>query len=397
MPRGENLFVEATKEADSEKVSVLQSLPLNKYERICAKIVHYVVRTRETVVLNDATREGNYKDDTYIQQYQCQSIACTPLVNRGQLQGIIYLENNLTTGTFTRERLALLRTLAVQAAISLENARLYDACKRFVPQQFISFLEKKSIVDVQLGDQVEQEMTVLFSDIRDFTTISEQMTPAENFAFINEYLGYMEPLIQQHGGFIDKYIGDAIMALFPHSADDAVKGAIAMLNELQKYNSYREKKNLLPLRIGIGLHTGKLMLGTVGGFERMDGTAIGDAVNLSSRVESLTKTYGVSLLITDKTWKSLKNPLAYDLRFVEKVRAKGKTKSVDLFEVFSADPPELRRLKIATKKKYQKAVFLFHQRLFSEAAALFQECLEYGEGDQVVCSYLDRCRHQNLG
>ncbi|NEP78186.1 MAG: hypothetical protein F6K17_31750 [Okeania sp. SIO3C4] len=305
---------------------------------------------------------------------------------------MIYLENNLTAGAFTQKRLRLLRTLAAQAAISLENARLYDACKRFVPEQFLSFLEKKSIVNVKLGDQVEREMTVLFSDIRDFTTLSEQMTPAENFAFINEYLGYMEPLIQKHGGFIDKYIGDAIMALFPNSADDAVKGAIAMLEELKMYNSERQRRNLLPLRIGIGLHTGRLILGTVGGFGRMDGTAIGDAVNLSSRVEDYTKNYGVSLLITHQTLARLNNPLEYDYRFIEQVRAKGKAKAVALFEVFSADSPELRDVKIATKQKFERAVLLFYRRSFTEAAALFQECLEYGGGDRVAQIYLDRCQ-----
>ncbi|NEO55778.1 MAG: AAA family ATPase [Okeania sp. SIO3B5] len=412
LPDGEGLFVEATKEY-SQEVCLLQPIPVNKFKQLSKKIVNYVARTGKTVVLNDAMGEDkslsspslasdtdaddrSLTDDAYIQKYQCHSIACTPLINRGQLQGIIYLENNLTTGAFTRERLALLRTLAAQAAISLENARLYDACKRFVPEQFLSFLEKKSIVNVKLGDQVEREMTVLFSDIRDFTTISEKMTPAENFAFINEYLGYMEPLIQKHSGFIDKYIGDAIMALFPNSADDAVKGAIAMLEELKMYNSERQQRNLKPIRIGIGLHTGRLMLGTVGGFGRMDGTAIGDAVNLSSRVERFTKTYGVSLLITHKTLVHLNNPLEYNYRFIEQVTAKGKTKSVALFEVFSADPPELRDIKIATKQKFEKAVLLFYQGAFTKAAALFQECLEYGDRGRVVYRYLERCRDSNI-
>ncbi|MGB3513743.1 MAG: adenylate/guanylate cyclase domain-containing protein, partial [Microcoleaceae cyanobacterium] len=415
LPSDEGLLVEAIEEADSKEVSVLVSLPIHKFEKLSERIVRYVARTCKTVVLNNATNEGKslgepslasyadagyhrFTDDPYIQKYKCQSVACTPLISQNQLQGIIYLENNLSTGAFTKERLALLRTLAAQGAISLENARLYNkittvnaAYERFVPAEFLSFLEKKSIIDVKLGDQVEREMTVLFSDIRDFTKISEQMTPKENFAFINEYLGYMEPQIKKHGGLIDKYIGDAIMALFPNSADDALKGAIAMLEDLKIYNSYRQQRNLKPIRIGIGLHTGKLILGTVGGFGRMDGTVIGDAVNLSSRVEGLTKTYGVSLLITDRTWQNLNNSLAYDLRFVDKVRAKGKAKAVSLFEIFSADPPELRDVKNATKEKFERAVLLYHQELFLEAAALFQECLEYGEGDRAPRKYLERC------
>ncbi|NES03778.1 MAG: AAA family ATPase [Okeania sp. SIO2F4] len=403
LPREEGLFIEATKEEYSDTVSVLQSIPLSELKMVASKIVYYVARTRQTIVLNNATREGNFTDDPYIQKYKCQSIACTPLINQGKLQGIIYLENNLTTGAFTKERMALLRTIASQAAISLENAQLYNnitklnqAYERFVPAQFLSFLDKKSIVDVKLGDQVERKMTVLFSDIRDFTTISEQMTPAENFAFINEYLGYMEPQIQAHGGFIDKYIGDAIMALFPNSADDALQGAIAMLQELKKYNLSRQENNLEPLRIGIGLHTGLLMLGTVGGFGRMDGTAIGDAVNLSSRVEGLTKTYGVSLLITEKTFIHLNNPLEYDFRFIAQVKAKGKAKAVSLFEVFSAESKEVRDVKIRTKGKFEKAVLLFHQELFEQAGVLFQECLDDYPGDRVAQIYLEWC-HEYMG
>ncbi|MEM9543590.1 MAG: AAA family ATPase [Cyanobacteria bacterium P01_E01_bin.42] len=391
LPRGENLFIEAIKEADSDRIEVLQSLAVEECERISSKIVNYVARTGQTVVSGEAAKEHRFIDDRYIQQYQCQSIACTPFANQGKLQGIIYLENNLSAGAFTPERMTLLRTLGTQAAISLENARYYDACKRFVPDRFLDLLEKKSIIEVELGDRTEREMTVLFSDIRDFTTMSERITPAETFAFINSYLGRMEPLIQQHGGFIDKYIGDAIMALFDNTPDDALKAAIAMLKELQRYNQMRRQRDLSPIRIGIGLHTGKLILGTVGGSDRMDGTAIGDAVNLSSRVEGLTKTYGVSLLITHKTLASLNNSLEYDLRFIEQVKAKGKAKAVGLFEVFSADPPSLRDAKIAMKEKFERAVMLFHWRSLPEAARLFQECLDYHKSDRAARHYLDRC------
>ena len=402
LQRSQGLFIEATKEENTEDVEVLQSLPLQKFKQLASKIVNYVARTRETIVLTDATNEGNFTEDTYIQEYECQSIACTPLMYRGNLQGIIYLENNLTTGAFTKDRMTLLQTLATQAAISLENAQLYKnittlnrAYARFVPNQLINLLAKESIVEVKLGDQIQSEMTILFSDIRDFTSISEKMTPAENFSFINEYLGHMEPLIEQHGGFIDKYIGDAIMALFPHSADDALKGALAMLKTLKKYNQMRLERELIPIRIGIGLHTGSLMLGTVGGADRMDGTAIGDAVNLSSRVEGLTKTYGASLLITYQTLAQLKKPSEYDLRFVEQVKAKGKSKAVDLFEVYSADSPELREAKNAMRTTFDKAVGLYRERSWQDAAELFQKCVDHCAGDRAAHSYLDRC-HQEL-
>ena len=200
-----------------------------------------------------------------------------------------------------------------------------------------------------------------------------------------------EPIHQNHG-FIDKFIGDAIMALFPNQADDAVKGAIAMLAELKRYNQFRQENNQPPINIGIGLHTGKLMLGMVGGTGRMDGTAIGDAVNLSARVEGLTKTYGAALLITSQTWQSLNNPNDYEFRFIDKVKAKGKTQAVGLLEVFSADPPDLKSAKMATKTKFEKAVLFYHSGSIQLAARLFQECLDYHGGDRAARSYLERCQ-----
>jgi class 3 adenylate cyclase len=107
---------------------------------------------------------------------------------------------------------------------------------------------------VQLGNHVQREMTILFSDIRDFTSLSEKMPPDENFNFINSYLGKMEPVISQNHGFIDKYIGDGIMALFPN-ADDAVRGAIVMLKTLSEYNKKRQEAGYKPIKIGIGLNT----------------------------------------------------------------------------------------------------------------------------------------------
>ncbi|MEK8016252.1 MAG: adenylate/guanylate cyclase domain-containing protein, partial [Candidatus Parabeggiatoa sp.] len=155
--------------------------------------------------------------------------------------------------------------------------QLNKAYERFVPHAFLSLLGKQSIIDINLGDQIETEMTIFFADIRGFTSISEQMTPQDNFDFINNYFGQMEPIIIQYQGIIDKYIGDAIMAVFPYSADDAISAAITMLKTLVKYNQILQRAGLPTLKIGIGIHTGPLMLGTIGGQKRMDGTVISDA------------------------------------------------------------------------------------------------------------------------
>lgn len=273
-----------------------------------------------------------------------------------------------------------------------ELIQLNEALSRFVPRQFLQLLEKDSIIDIQLGDEVEQEMSVLFSDIRNFTTLSETMTPEDNFKFINAYLYQMEPAIIEHQGFIDKYMGDGIMALFSGSADDALCAGISMLQRLDKYNENRVNSGYLPLKIGIGINTGSLMLGTVGGRYRMDTTVISDHVNLASRLENLTKDYGVSLFMTHYTLARLQNPTEYNLRFIEQVKVKGKSKAVAVFEVFDGDEPDIKQSKLATKTMFEQGVLLYYQRQMQQAAQHFEVVLEMNPRDTVAQLYLRRCQ-----
>ncbi|MBW4546444.1 MAG: PAS domain-containing protein [Symplocastrum torsivum CPER-KK1] len=269
---------------------------------------------------------------------------------------------------------------------------LNEAYERFVPRQFLQLLNKESIVDVQFGDQVQKEMSILFSDIRDFTMLSESMTPQENFKFINAYLSRMEPAIIENQGFIDKYIGDEIMALFSGGADSAVKAGIAMLQTLTEYNQHRAKQGYVPLQIGIGINTGSLMLGTVGGESRMDSTVIGDAVNLASRMEELTKNYGVSLLISHHTFLQLQDYNQYNFRFIDRLKVKGKSAAVSVYEIFDADPLEVREGKLATKQEFEKGLLLYNLGSFSEAVHLFKDCLRINPKDTVAQIYLKRCQ-----
>jgi signal transduction histidine kinase/class 3 adenylate cyclase/ActR/RegA family two-component response regulator len=284
--------------------------------------------------------------------------------------------------------------LMARIKMHLQLSKLNLAYSRFVPRQFLHFLNKESIVDVQLGDQVQKEMSILFSDIRSFTTLSENMAPDDNFKFINTYLSYMEPVIIEYNGFIDKYIGDAIMALFGGSADDALKAGLEMLHQLQKYNEDRQKTGDIPIRIGIGINTGSLMLGTVGGHQRMDGTVISDAVNLASRIEGLTKNYGVSLLISHQTYSRLKEPADYAIRMIDKVRVKGKSQLVTVYEVFDADLPSNKAGKLATAKTFANALSCYEQQDYTKAALLFKKCLNKNPLDTVADIYLKLC-HQD--
>jgi class 3 adenylate cyclase len=220
---------------------------------------------------------------------------------------------------------------AVRATITdLKETNL--SIERFVPRAFLAKIDRPDIRSVALGDNKRQDMTILFADIRNFTTLSERLSPDDNFAFINAYLAEMGPVITRHGGFIDKYIGDAIMALF-ETADDGVRAGLAMLAILERFNATRRAAGVEPIVIGIGLNTGSLMMGTIGERHRMDGTVISDAVNLAARLESLTKDYRVPLLISQFTVDWLEDPQAYRLRPVDTVVVKGRTQPVAVFEV----------------------------------------------------------------
>ena len=284
----------------------------------------------------------------------------------------------------------------LELALEAES-KLTDAARRFVPKEFLSLLGHESIVNVKLGEAVQQEMSVLFSGIRGFSALSESMTPEDNFKFINAYLSRMEPAIIDNQGFIDKYIGDVIMALFSGDADNALKAGIAMLQSLADYNQHCAKSGYVPIQIGIGINTGSLTLGTVGGQSRMDGTVISDAVNLASRLENLTKKYEVSLFISHHTLARLQDPTHYSIRLIERLKVKGKSKAVAIFEVLDGEPPEIREVKLATKTKFEEGLLLYYRHFFREAASVFQDVLSINPKDKVAQIYLERCQKKAEG
>lgn len=283
--------------------------------------------------------------------------------------------------------------LIARLKMHIQLSRINMALSQFVPMEFLHLLDKDSITDVRLGDCMQKQMTVLFADIRSFTTLSESMSPKENFDFINAYLGHVSPVIRKHHGFIDKYIGDAIMALFPGKVDDAVQASIEIHQELVKFNQERAENQLSPIKIGIGLHTGTLMLGTIGEEKRMEGTVISDAVNLASRLEGLTKIYGASILLSEEILMALTEPAAYHFRFLGKVRVKGKQAPVQVFEIIDPESDFVKKKKIALKSKFSQAIDTYYQKQFKPALKQFQALLIEFPEDTVAHFYSERCEY----
>ncbi len=259
---------------------------------------------------------------------------------------------------------------------------------RFVPLEYLNFLDRESIVDVQLGDHISKEMTVMFSDLRDFTAISESMSPQENFDFINGYLERTSPVIREHNGFIVKYLGDGMMAVFPERCDDAIQAGIEKLRRVAEYNADRQKLGHQPIRVGIGINTGHMMVGIVGEASRMQGDALSDKVNLTARVEGLTKFYGISFIMTAETYKSLTSPEKYCVRFLDKVQVKGKTETLDLYEIYDGDSSEQRDLKQVTQAEYNEALEQYYERDFAGAQAKLFGVLQRNPQDKVAWHHL---------
>jgi two-component system sensor histidine kinase ChiS len=263
--------------------------------------------------------------------------------------------------------------------------------ERFVPREFIDLLKKKSILEIHLGDQVSQKMTVMFADIRGWTTLLEKMTPTEAFSFINAYLRRVSPVIKDCNGFIDQYYGDGVMALFPGAPDDAVRAAVGLQGAVADYNSERARDGFDPISIGVGLHLADLMLGIIGSEDRLQGAVVADAVNLAARIEGLNKMYGSYVSLSDETFFAMKESDRYRHRFIDKVRVKGKEDAVTVYEVFEGDPERIAGLKEQTKPEFESGLQLYYGKKFSEASVHFNQVLEKNPEDLAARIYLKRC------
>lgn len=324
------------------------------------------------------------------QRYPATELPVVMLTAKNQVsdlvEGFQMGANDYLTKPFSKNE------LRARIKTHIELAKINMAYSRFVPREFLGYLGHESIVQVRLGDQVQKQMTIFFTDIRSFTTLSETMSPKENFDFLNSYLSRVSPVIRQNRGFIDKYIGDAIMALFPESPADAIEAALEMLDVVYAYNPSRIARGFEPIEIGFGVHTGSLMLGTIGENERMEGTVISDAVNLASRMEGLTKIYGAAIILSEQVLAHLPEPEKYPLRPLGQVRVKGKNKSVRIFELIDRRDTPGNRLKRATSERFAQGLEAYEQALYDVALLAFGEVKAANPEDLAAELYLDFCQ-----
>jgi class 3 adenylate cyclase/pSer/pThr/pTyr-binding forkhead associated (FHA) protein len=400
-PKAERGYVLMGESVESGLVTRIVRMRSGEGEQveISETLVSTAMNEKRALLYSEEQSGGDFDAALSLAQFQIRSMMCAPLISQTRVLGVLTIDSIQSGIGFTQEDLELLSSIANPIAVSIENSRLYSditalnkSYERFVPKQFLSYLQKENIIDVGLGDNVEAEMTVLFTDIRDFTSLSEKMTPEENFEFVNAYLSRMGPMINLHNGFIDKYIGDAIMALFPTELD-GLNASVAMLEKLRDFNRVRKIAGQDEIKIGIGLHTGKLMMGTVGDHHRMDGTVISDAVNLASRIESLTKQYGVKILISLESYNRLEDPSAFTIRIIDKVAVKGKAVAVTVVEILEGEAADEKELKLKELETFENARQHYLEQKFDEAREGFEHVQEVLPEDKAVAIYLERCSH----
>ena len=245
-----------------------------------------------------------------------------------------------------------------------------------------------------MGGQ-ETVATVLFSDVRSFTTITEALGAQGTVTLLNEYFDIMVEAINEQGGMVDKFIGDAIMAgfgiPFPHEDDEdrGVRAGINMIKRLWEWNIHREKEGKMAIEMGLGLNTDKLLSGNIGSSKRMDYTMIGDGVNLAARLESACKSYAARILISDFTYQKLKG--TYQIRYIDDVIVKGKTEAVGVREVLDYHTPETFPNLMDTVNHFNEGRISFKAGDWNKGIGSFKECLKANPNDKLSQIYIDRC------
>lgn len=335
-----------------------------------------------------------------------QSLIYAAMKVKHRIMGAIILAGK-DAEQYSAAHLKLLVTLALQSSTAIESAMLYEknirevrereeailriheVTKKFVPNEFIRLLGKDSLTDVKLGDQAEKIVTVLFTDIRDFTSLSENMTPDENFRFVSSFNERLGPIIQSHHGFINQYLGDSIMAIFPGHPEDALNAAIDMQKAVYHLNIQRQAQALPVINAGIGMHTGPLIMGITGDENRLDAATISDTVNTAARIESLTKYYRSPLLLSGETLRQIADHDKYHLRHLGKVQLKGKYKLLSIVECINGYPDTDLMKKTKTLDQFTTSMNDYFDRRFENAIQGFQEIISTDPEDYTAGFFME--------
>ncbi len=317
-----------------------------------------------------------------------------------KISSILRLQNLRKQSQEQQLNQLLKQQLKKQLSVAWEiNEYLSEKFRLFVPEQFLQRIAPQGVESIQLGNATEEEVTILFCDIRGFTSIAESQTGQETFTWLNAFFTQMNQAINSHFGFIDKYLGDAIMAVFDRQsshADDALQSAVAMRKNLKAFNERCQDYQLkTPVEIGIGIHTGIGIIGTLGSDLRMDSTVIGDVVNTAARLESLTKIYGCQILASQATIDQIRaenfSPEMLGYRWVDQVAPRGKQTEIELYEILIAEVSLTDQMKLRSHSLFHQALQFWRDGNYNIALQKFQEIVAQNPQDLLAQLYCDRC------
>ena len=310
---------------------------------ISRTITQKVMREKVALLSQDAKTDEQFRGAESIVSQGVRSTICAPLITESNVHGVIYADRFDPFAAFSSDDLELISAVAAQAAVTVETIKAHKRLareevaranySRFMPEYVVKQLLENP-ESFKLGG-INQTITVLFADIRGFTAFSEKEKPEKVVGLLNRYFSAMSEIIFAYGGTLDKYIGDGLMAIFgapnatPEDAKNAVKTAITMQNRLAALNKELESEGLRRINIGIGLHTGEATIGYIGSEQRSEYTAIGDTVNLASRLESNAQ--GGQILISEATAQASGN--LFSLIPHQPLTVKNRLQAVSLFEV----------------------------------------------------------------
>jgi adenylate cyclase len=332
-----NLFPIATRTRDATLEAHAKKLTIGR------TITRKVMKDRVALLSQDAAADAQFAGVESIVSQGVRSTICAPLIAESGVHGAIYADRLDPFAAFTPDDLELISAVAAQTAVAVENVRAHERLAReevaranygrFLPEYVVKqMLENPE--SFKLGG-VNQKITVLFADIRGFTRLSEHAPPERVVQLLNKYFSAMTDIIFAHGGTLDKYIGDGLMALFgaptvtPEDATNAVNAAVAMQRRILNINEELREEGLPEIGVGVGLHTGEAVVGYIGSERRSEYTAIGDTVNTASRLESNSK--GGQILVSEATQADARS--RYKMEPREPIYVKNRIQPVPLFEV----------------------------------------------------------------
>ena len=336
LSRDGDLHVEAESNVVSGEVAVLMSIPIESSEAaslLPVGIIQLAARTKDLILVDDACQDERFAMDTYVQKRQTRSVLCQPILNQGQLIGLVYLENDLLGSAFTLERARLLSLLSGQIAVSIRNAELVEHLEEKVRERTAQLEVRSQFIEQTFGRYISTEIansllktptalnfsgekkivTVMMSDLRGFATLCETLPPETIVKVLNNYLSEMTAIIQKHNGTIDEFIGDAIFSVFgaplqrPDDVDRALVCAIEMQIAMARVNAWNDQRGLPRLEMGIGINTGEVVAGNIGSHKRAKYSVVGSNANLAARIEAYS--VGGQILISKASRDAAKTPL----------------------------------------------------------------------------------------